>query len=97
MSPAFKKSVCEFADSLLETEFGVDETLGDREKQLLSGMVYRFIVRLTSKACDASLVKGRLDAECFTFAARGNLAMYKRMTRLLAAHGAVSGASAVDI
>jgi len=48
MSPEFKASVRAYAEALLQKEFGTNGTvITKREHDLISGLVYRFIHRLT--------------------------------------------------
>jgi len=90
MSPEFKASVRAYAEALLQKEFGTNGTvITKREHDLISGLVYRFIHRLTVQAIDVANVKGKYDAECFTFACRKNLRMLKRLSCLLRAEADV--------
>jgi len=86
MSPEFKASVRAYTEALLEKEFDASGTsVTAREQDILSGIVYRFIHRMTVQATEVASIKGKFDAECYTFACRKNLRMYKRLTRLLRA------------
>lgn len=86
MSPAFKASVEKLRVALLEKEFGVHGSVAtSREIELLSGIVYRFIQRLTRQACEVAAIKGKFDEECLTFASRHNRRMFKRMSTLVEA------------
>lgn len=90
MSPEFKASVKAYTEALLDKEFGSSGTaLTRREHDLVCGLVYRFIQRLTSRAIDVANVKGKYDAECYTFACRKNLRMFKRLSCLLRAEADV--------
>ena len=86
MSPEFVASVNEVAITLLRTGYGLGwQDMSPADKRVLAGLVYRFIQRLTIRACSVASVKGSFDAECFTFASRKNLRMFKRMSLLLEA------------
>lgn len=98
MSPEFKRSVVDFTVEMLELEFGEDKKVeSQQDADLLSGIVFGFIRRLAREACEVSRVKGKFDAECFTFACRKNLGMFKRMTTLLEAERHVRVDKIVDI
>lgn len=86
MSPEFKASVRAFTEALLEKEFGSGGTVvTDRENDIMSGLVYRFVQRLAVKSTEVAAVKGKFDADCLIFACRKNLRMFKRLSGLLQA------------
>lgn len=93
MSPDFRASIDKLSRAILEKEFGVrGATLSPRASDLIGGIMYRFVQRLTREACNVADIKGNFDAECFTFACRKNLGMFKRLKALCEAKASVADA-----
>lgn len=93
MSPDFKASVDKLYCAILEKELGLlHATLSSRASDLIGGIMYRFVQRLTREACEVADIKGTFDAECFTFACRKNLRMFKRLKALCEANASVADA-----
>lgn len=91
MSPDFKASVDRLYCAILEKEFGLQGgTPSPRASDLIGGIMYRFVQRLTREACSVADTKGKFDAECFTFACRKNLRMFRRLCTLRKAKDSVS-------
>lgn len=91
MSPDFKASVDRLYCAILEKEFGLQGGMpSPRASDLIGGIMYRFVQRLTREACTVAGIKGKFDAACFTFACRKNLRMFKRLSTLHEAKASVS-------